>query len=193
MFGGALMPRDIPSSIVTALESGEFSPFYAVELNFYNGETDAAAPMYLWTGQGNLSANSKTYVGAGDLLSVGNIAEAAELKATGLNLSLTGVPDALLTAALAHEYSGRDCKVYFGIMGNQNLVEVFTGYMDTMTINDGPDASGITLTVENRLIDLERTNPFRYTQESHKTLYSNDTFFSYVSDLQDQAVEWGPK
>ena len=159
------MPRDIPSSIVTALESGEFSPFYAVELDFYNGATNTATPLYLWTGMGDLSANSKTYTGAGDLL----------------------------TAALAHEYSGRDCKVFFGIIGNSNLVEVFTGYMDTMTIGDSPEASDITLTVENRLIDLERTNPFRYTQESHKTLYSGDTFFSYVSDLQDQAVEWGPK
>ena len=62
-----------------------------------------------------------------------------------------------------------------------------------MTIDDSPETSTITLTVENRLIDLERVNPFRYTQENHKTLYSNDTFFSYVSDLQDQSIEWGPK
>ena len=65
--------------------------------------------------------------------------------------------------------------------------------MDTMTIDDSPESATITLTVENRLIDLERVNPFRYTQENHKTLYSNDTFFSYVSDLQDQEIEWGPK
>lgn len=187
------MPRDIHSSIITALESGEFEPFYAVDLDFYNGLTSSAAPIYLWTGTGDLSANGNVYAGAGDLLSVGGIEEAAELKANGIELNLSGVPSSLLTAALAHEYSGRDCKVYFGIVGNSNLVEIFTGYMDTMTIKDEAEASTISLTVENRLIDLERTNPFRYTQESHKTLYSGDTFFSYVSDLQDQAVEWGPK
>ena len=187
------MPRDIPSSLITALESGEFSPFYAIDLNFFNGSGNVAAPLYLWTGVGDKSANGNTYTGAGDLLSIGNLEEAAELKASGLTLSLSGVPSNLLLAALSHEYSGRDCNVYFGVEGNSNLIEVFTGYMDTMTIDDSPETSTITLTVENRLIDLERVNPFRYTQENHKTLYSNDTFFSYVSDLQDQSIEWGPK
>ena len=187
------MPRDIPTSLITALESGEFSPFYAIDLNFFNGSGNVAAPLYLWTGVGDKSANGNTYSGAGDLLSIGNLEEAAELKASGLTLSLSGVPSSILLAALSHEYSGRDCKVYFGIEGNSNLIEVFTGYMDTMTIDDSPESATITLTVENRLIDLERVNPFRYTQENHKTLYSNDTFFSYVSDLQDQTIEWGPK
>lgn len=187
------MTRTINSSIITALESGSFKPFYAVDLSFYNGATNTAAPLYLWTGIGDLSANSNTYTGVGDLLSVSGIEEAAELKATGMTLGLTGVQDDLLTAALSHEYSGRDAKVYFGIDGNTNLVEIFTGYMDTMKIDDSADSSKITLTIENRLIDLERTNPFRYTQESHATLYSNDSFFSYVQDLQDKPVEWGPK
>ena len=110
-----------------------------------------------------------------------------------MSLTLSGVPDGLLPPALAHEYSGRECKIYFGVMGNSNLTEVFTGYMDTMPISDSAESSTITVTVENVLIDLERTNPFRYTQESHASLFSNDTYFSYVSDLQDQQVDWGPK
>ena len=187
------MSRDIHSTIITALESGEFNPFYAVDLNFHNGGTNQDAPLYLWTGIGDLSANSNTYTGVGDLLSIGNLEEAAELKASGLSLVLSGVPSTLLTPALSHEYSGREAKVYFGIDGNSNLIEVFTGFMDTMTIDDTPEAATITLTIENRLIDLERTNTFRYTQESHGSLYSGDTFFSYVQDLQDKEVEWGPK
>lgn len=187
------MSRDVHSSIVSALESSQFSPFYAVDLNFYNGNTNTAAPVYLWTGTGDLIANSNTYVGVGDLLSVSGIEEAAELKADGMTLDLSGVPESLLIKALTHEYSGRDAKVYFGIVGNTNLVEIFTGYMDTMKIKDNFNSSVISLTIENRLIDLERTNPYRYTQESHASIYANDTFFSYVQDLQDKQVEWGPK
>ena len=187
------MSRDIHSTMVAALSSGEFSPFYAVDLNFHNPDTNTDAPIYLWTGTGDLSANGNTYTGAGELLGVGNLEEAAELKASGLSLSLSGIPENLLIAALSHEYSGRDAKVYFGIQDNPNLIEVYTGFMDTMQIDDAPDASTITLTIENRLIDLERTNPFRYTQESHESLgYSNDTFFSYAQDLQDKVEEWGP-
>ena len=80
------MTRTINSSIITALESGSFKPFYAVDLSFYNGATNTAAPLYLWTGIGDLSANSNTYTGVGDLLSVSGIEEAAELKATGMTM-----------------------------------------------------------------------------------------------------------
>lgn len=187
------MSRDIDSTMLTALASGEFNPFYAIDLNFHNPSTNAAAPLYLWTGVGDLSANSNTYTGVGDLLAISDLEEASDLKVTGLTLTLSGVPDSILTAALSHEYSGRDAKVYFGIDGNSNLIEVFTGFMDQMVIDDTPEAATITLSVENRLIDLERTNVFRYTQESHGALYSGDTFFSYVQDLQDKQIEWGPK
>jgi hypothetical protein len=63
--------------------------------------------------------------------------------------------------------------------------------MDTMVIDDSAESSTIKITLENRLIDLDRINPVRYTQESHATFHSNDTFFSYVSDMQDKQVEWG--
>ena len=186
------MGRDIHSSLITALSGDSISPFYAVDLHFHNPSTNTDAPLYLWTGTGELSANSNTYLGAGDLMGISELQEAAELKATGCTLTFSGINSSILTSALSYEYSGRDAKIYFGVNGNSNLVEVFTGYMDTMSIEDQPDSSTITLTIENRLIDLERTNVFRYTQESHATLYSGDTFFSYVQDLQDKEVEWGP-
>jgi hypothetical protein len=186
------MSRDIEQSLITALESGEFSPFYAVELHLHNPITSTDAPLYLWSGVGDFTSGGKTYSGVGDLLSISGIDEVAELKASGISMTLSGVPDSLLTPALSHEYSGRLCKVFFGIEGNSNLIETFTGYMDTMTITDNPESSLISVTVENVLIDLERVNPFRYTQESHASLYSGDTFFSYVNDLQDQQVDWGP-
>lgn len=190
------MGRDIHSSLIAALSGGGYSPFYAIDLNFHNpagnGGSGADAPLYLWTGSGDLTANGNTYLGAGSLLTIGNLEEAAELKATGCSVSFSGADATLVNAALNHEYSGRKAKIYFGVVGNANLVEVFTGFMDTLSISDAPDSSMISVKIENRLIDLQRTNVFRYTQESHANLYSNDSFFSYVQDLQDKEVEWGP-
>ena len=157
-----------------------------------NGGSGADTPLYLWTGSGDLSANGNTYLGASSLLSIGNLEEAAELKATGCSVSFSGADATLINAALNHEYSGRKAKIYFGVVGNTNLVEVFTGFMDTLSIADSADSSTITVKIENRLIDLQRTNAFRYTQESHANLYSGDSFFSYVQDLQDKEIEWGP-
>lgn len=186
------MGRELTSPTQTALSSGDFAPFYALELNFYNGLADQAAPLYLWSGLGDLNLGGRTYMGVGDLLSIGDIEEASELKASGVTLQLSGIAPSTLTSVLEYEYSGRTAKIYMGMMGETALNEIFSGFMDVMTILDTPESSVISITVENRLIDLERVNPFRYTQESHALLYQGDTFFSFVSDLQDQQIEWGP-
>lgn len=185
------MPRSVNSTILTALLADEVKLFYAVDLDFYNGSTSTAAPVYFWTGVGDLSANSNTYVGAGDLLQISGIEEASELKASGINLTLTGVPPSLVTAALSHEYHGRLCKVYFGVQGNSNLTEIFSGYMDQLNIKDSGESSTIEVKVESKLVDLDRMRPFRYTEEIQQSLYSGDTFFSFVQDLQDKKLNWG--
>lgn len=186
------MARESDSGIVAALDGSEFEPFHAVELQFHNPSTGNDTPLYLWSGVGNLTHNGNVYIGAGNFLSVGDIEEAAELKATGLTLTLGGLNGDILQKALTHEYSGRIGRVYFGVMGNANWDEVFSGIMDTMEVKDDPSSSVITLTLENRLIDLERPNPVRYTVESHKLISSGDTYFSYAASLQDEQVEWGP-
>jgi len=186
------MPRDVDSTVITALESSGFKPFYAVYLDFMNGETSTASPIYLWTGQGDLISNSITYQGAGALMQIDHLEESATLKANGMSLTFSGITTALLTASLSYEYSGRPAKIFFGLEGSSNLTEVFSGTMDVMVINDSPDNSTITINLENRLIDLQRTNPSRYTKESNENYYSSDTFFSYIGDLQDKKIEWGP-
>ena len=50
------MPRSVNSTILTALLADEVKLFYAVDLDFYNGSTSTAAPVYFWTGVGDLSA-----------------------------------------------------------------------------------------------------------------------------------------
>ena len=63
--------------------------------------------------------------------------------------------------------------------------------MNVMTIEDSGETSVISLTVESKLIRLEKASNWRYTEGSHKARYSSDTFFNYVSDLQDKTLVWG--
>ena len=46
-----------------------------------------------------------------------------------------------------------------------------TACQSTLTINDTPDGSTITIDAENRLIDLDRPSNFRYTKESNIPSY----------------------
>lgn len=185
------MPRSVNSSILTALLADEVKIFYAIELDFYNGETSTATPVYFWTGVGDLVENSKTYVGAGDLLSISGIDEVSDLKAAGISAQLSGVPSDLVSKALTSEYHGRDAIVYFGIHGSSFLTEIFSGYMDQLIIKDSGESSVIEVKIESKLIDLQRIRPFRYTEEVQDQLYNGDTFFSFVQDMQDKKVNWG--
>ena len=74
-----------------------------------------------------------------------------------------------------------------------SVYQLFQGRMDSMTINDGGDEIIITLSVESRLIDLEKPNETRYTSEEQKRLFSGDLGLDFVTDLQDKDINWGGK
>lgn len=180
--------RDITSVVENALDQSLVRPFFAVELNF------DTSPVRMWTGVGSATIDGQTYTGTGTLLNVSSIEETAELAVRGATLTLTGIPSELVSLALQEPYQGRTCRIYFGVVdGNtySNLTEIFSGYMDQMNIDEGPEFGTIELTVENKLIDLERSRVRRYSSGYQKSVYPNDKGFDFVEDLQDKDIMWG--
>jgi hypothetical protein len=179
------MSRTVPSALLTALSQPEVQPYYAVDLDF------DSAPIRLWTGYGDRTIFTNSYTGGGSLLTISGLEEASDLSAKNITLSLSGVPSSLITLALDEPYQRRECKVYFGTTDTSDPIEVFSGLMNTMTIEDSGESSVITLTVESKLVRLEKASNRRYTEENHVARHPNDTFFSYVTSLQDKDVVWG--
>lgn len=197
------MSKTVPAYFATALTSDAVEPFYAVEFFFddddgtlytsgsYLGENT----LRLWTGVGDkVMFTNKTFTGAGDLLSISETEETNDLTVRGMNIVLTGVSTDLVNKALAEPYQNRKCVVHLGLTSSGDPVEIFSGNMDVMTIEDSPEASQITLSVEHKLVDLERSVVRRYTEESHKALdtnNANDTFFEFLTDIQDKQISFG--
>jgi len=178
------MTRSTPASLLTALSQPEVEPFYAVEMNF------DTSPVRFWTGYGERTIRSDTYIGTGNLLSISGLEEVNDISAKRITLQLSGIDATLVSLALQEPYQRRECKVYFGTT-DSTTIEVFSGLMDVMTIEDGGDTSTISLTVESKLVRLEKASNRRYTEANHQSRHPNDTFFSYVSGLQDRDVIWG--
>lgn len=179
------MSRTIPSALLTALGQTNVAPFYAVEFDF------DTAPVRFWTGYGDRTIEGNSYLGAGSLIGISGLEEVGDLSAKSATISLSGVPTELVSLALQEPYQNRACRILFGVVDVTEVIEVFGGFMDTMDIEDSGDSSIITLTVESKLVQLERAKERRYTHESQQSRYSGDTFFSFVSDLQDKDVIWG--
>jgi hypothetical protein len=207
------MSRTLTDGIVSVLTAESIQPFFAVELYF------DTTTLYMWTGLGNLTVGGTTYTGTGQLLQISEIGETAQIAAKGATITLSGVPSELISLALTEPYQGRLCKIFFGAidanrvyltdedgnyilaedsslidisLGDPNsIVEIFSGYMDQMNIDEGAETSTIGLSVESRLIDLERARVFRYTDANQKSRYPNDKGFEFVEDLQDKRFNWG--
>ena len=165
-------------------------PIILVQCAFDSGNLN------LWNGVGNLTVSSVDYVGAGTLLNIGQIAETSELQANGITVTLSGITDPLLAKARDEDYQGRELKVLLGAMDASNgvistPVNVFSGFMDTMVINDSSETATIQIAVENRLIEFERTRVRRYTAEDQLIDFPNDKGLEFVADMAEKEIVWG--
>lgn len=192
------MSRTIDSGLLTALTGNLVNPYYAVELMFdtktitgVDGNLIDVGPLRLWTGLGNRTIGGETYTGTGALLNIAAAEEVGDLSAKGMVLTLTGLDSSIISLALQEPYQRRKAKIYLGEQSVTPVVEIFSGFMDTMQISDEPETATVVLTIESKLVELERSRNWRYTDESHKARYSGDSFLSFVQDIQDQQVAWG--
>ena len=205
------MSRDIGIVTVAELSKETLAPFFAIELDL------DSAPLYLWSGYGDLVIDDKTYLGAGQVLNISSVSETTEMEAKGAVISISGIPSSFLSLALQEPYQGRECRIYFGIDlaaesilqesgfsllledggflapedSGISLTEIFSGELDQMSIEETADSANISVAVENVLVKLERPVIRRFTNEDQKSRFPNDRGLEYVASLQDKEVFWG--
>jgi len=205
--------RDISQSTIDSLDDDVIYPFFAIEMLFDGDQT-----LRLWTGYGTLVYQSQSWYGTGSLLQFDSVEETTEISAKGALVTLSGIPGNVLALALSEPYQGRKANIYFGNFskgllllensdfilledgskisleaGTTNLSQIFSGYMDQMNIEEGPDSCTVQLALENKLVDLERARVARFTSAYQKSLYPGDLGLDFVESLQDKDIVWGRK
>lgn len=214
------MTRGLPSLIVNALEDQAVKPFFAIQLFFDNpnelylwtGVGELVLDGITYTGAGDMMQVSEVqettdisakgasltlsgipsdildlvyaedYQGRTAKILFGLTGEGIE---SGSFLALNGAGDLLLI-----DDSGGFLDI--SSPGVSELFELFVGTMDQITIDEGPDTSTISLTIESKLIDLERPRIRRYTDANQQSRFSGDLAFEFVTRLQGESLEWGP-
>ena len=184
------MSRTLSSEMQAVATAEVVRPIYLIDMEFTSGS------VYFWSGVGNLTFNSNTYIGAGDLLSIGSVSETAELQANGATVTLTGIKQSLVTIARDEPYQGRPLTIRLGALDDSgdlvsSPVIIFSGFMDVMTIADGGETSTISISVENKLIAFERSFVRRYTSEDQKIEHPSDKGFEFVTKIQEKEIIWG--
>ena len=188
------MSRTLTSGMTTVTTADVVRPAYFVRMVFDSGESPNV--LNLWNGVGDLAFGGNTYTGVGDLLAISQITETADIQATGINVSLTGVKSSFIVIAKDHDYQGRALTVSLGAFDASGSliadpVIVFSGFMDTMTISENGAYSTISISVENKLIAFERSKVRRYTAEDQKIDHPTDKGFEFVTAIVQKDIIWG--
>jgi hypothetical protein len=183
--------RDITAGVATEVAKSRLRMAMLAELVF---DTD---PLYVWSGLGSLVWDGRTYLGTGSLGRISQIEETSDVRSNGIQLSLSGIPSALISIALGTQYQGRPCRVRMAFFDASNVliddpVQVFSGSLDVMQVVDSGTTCEILVTAENRLIDLERPSEVRYYADADQQRYSTgDLGCQFVEKLQTKEIVWG--
>ena len=184
------MARDVHGNTLTELSKQTVRPILLLKM-------ELSTPAMFWSGVGTFLWNGDIYVGAGGLAKISSVKEQSLLQATGMKFELTGIPTKNLFIALQAQYQDKIAKLWFALTdGSLNIlgdaILVFLGRMDVMTIKEDGNTASVSVTVANRLKDLERPRVRYYTEVDQKERYSNDDGLSFVAPMNDGGrVEWG--
>lgn len=192
------MPRTLSGAVVAQLEGRVMRPVLFFEGEFASGTTRA------WSGVGSIEWDGKTWTGVGHLGGVSPIKESQDPVANGMSVSLSGVPTSLISQALGDARQGRPGKIWLGVMAEgvdsptTTALEIvadpalaFHGRLDVPEIEEAGDSCTITISYENRLVDLERPRERRWTDEDQKIDYPDDDGFAFVNAVQEFNGFWG--
>lgn len=185
------MSRSLTAAVEAEVVKSRIKPFWLVYLGFDSGA------VRLFSGIGTISWNGNTYTGAGTLGRISPIEETSDVRSNGVQLSLSGISSSLISTALGEEYQGRTCTIWLGFLDSSDAliadpVQMFSGKLDVMSIVDSGDTCDITVTAENRLVDLERPSEVRYYADADQKRYSTgDRGCEFVETLQTKDIVWG--
>jgi len=184
------MTRDLTSDFLTELEAS------AVKIAFFLEAQFKSNPIYLWTGTGDITWDSKLWLGNGWFKGWAGAGETEDIKAVSVEVYLTGVPSSAISLALNESAQNKSGKIWFAFLDSSDGVIadpylIFEGKFDHAVINDSPEEGGIVLVYESELIQLEEASEWRYNDVTQKYLFPGDRGFEYISSLAEWSGFWG--
>lgn len=181
--------------VTTAFANAIIAPVVYVAL-LYEGEFEMGV-VRLWTGIGPLDWDSKTWTGAGHLLSISPVGENAELRADGFEVKLSGMPSTSLAVALTNLAQGKPGRVWLAAFtADWQIIpdpyELQAGKLDVMPIDIAADRTAtISARYEGEFIDLDTPRNMLYTHEDQQLFHPGDTGFRFMTKLNDATIIYG--
>lgn len=184
--------RNITAPMVAEFVASTVRPFFLFESTF------ASSTLRLCDGYSDISWNSQTWLGNGWLQGFSDFVEGNDIKATGIDVLLSGVPGAIISLLLTEARHDSRGSIWVGCFDSSRAIVadpylLFEGALSAPRIDDSSDRSQVVLTYENDLVMLNRSKELRYNAESQAAIFPGDRGFEYVASIQQWKGFWGTK
>lgn len=156
-------------------------------------------------GMGPLIIGGQTFTGIGSVAnggvgSLSSVIEQPDQRNTSeLYLALSGVDPTLVGKVPQRgEYFGRFATIYFLPIDSKTMLPlspieppIFEGFMDQMVYTRKQGSAQIQLTVKHYDSLFQNSVGLLFTDESQKSLFPTDGFFSVIASLPNSQIVWG--
>jgi hypothetical protein len=149
-----------------------------------------------WSGLGYLDFMGTRWKGMGEFAGMSEVEEVTELRAAGMEFSLSGLPLATESGRSLVEYvefhtkTGGEVEAWLGVFNADTLQmipdakQIFSGSLDTPVIRIGGSEFSITLGAEGPLAGMNLIPGQRLNDEMQRGLYPGDRGFEFVTAIQ---------
>lgn len=182
--------KSIASGTLAASAASTIHPVIFVKLQFDGGNVNIHSEL------GDITYGGDTYNGIGKLGAVGGMEECSDLSRTPITLSLSGIPNDIISILLAEQYQGRLATVSLGYLDltTRVLVDspavIYRGNIDTADFQIGKDST-ITLSVESRFAAWDIPLTRRYNNSDQQLRYPGDRGLEFIEQTADKSIFWG--
>jgi hypothetical protein len=181
------MTRSLTAQVAAAVDAPHVTMFPLIELGLDSGT------VYICGAAHDVTYNAHLYQTA---LGVGQIEPLEETDAgvMGLAFTLSHVASASVSLALSTEVQGRSCVVRMAFVDSAGVLRVddnvWTGYLDQMTLADDSPSGALRVTAEHRLVRWDTPRPTRFSDEDQRAISANDGFFKNSAAVASATLVW---
>lgn len=174
-----------------ALESNSATDIYFIFLDF------AGDPWRACTGNRTYTTLGEDWLGIGEIGGIGEVAEASDVAARPLNITLSGTDSFIVQPAMSRtNYKGRTARLYRGFLDDDHdLIDapfpVWSGRMDVASASWDTGSALVQIQCEPLSARLLRPNISRYSDQDHKLRWPTDKFYEYLAQMESKDVMWG--
>jgi len=145
----------------------------------------------------DISYNSNTYSALGFFLSFDSIEESAQISASSMTLTLSGVDQTYTNLLLTQNYVDRKVIIRKAFINSSNAlisnpIIIFDGRIDNAVINEDADTglASVSASVSNQFVDFEKVTGRYLNHQNQQLYYEGDMGLEYASEIIKDIV-WG--